>query len=274
MREQVTDCIQANTIYYDTSIELATKIKQAMLDFRGMMAAGNFSGMQEALHLCTPPNAMDQVDAIAWYIQYDYVRTLQQNIALLKYPFNRLVNATLPLNDSLAILGVAIEIYNELSGVSACLDWAASPYPIVDPFLYMRCTYVPFPDPYSTADSIWGANLPDYSEAYLLDPYCKAIFNITSVNGGLALQRKLGIDPGMLRATERLLFTEGLLDPVTFFEPKLEPSHSRNGSRVLYIDGAAHTADILAANATDSQGLMNARVITLNMLKEWLGYQS
>lgn len=265
--------VQANSVYYDTSIEVANKIRKAMLDFRDLMAAGNFSGMQEALHLCTAPNATNQVDAIAWNIQFDYVRILQLNIAIEGYLLDQTINATLALNDSLAILGAAIQIYNAAQAQS-CLDWADSPHPIVDPFLYIRCTYFPFPDPYSTADSIWGPNLPDYSEPHILDPYCKAVFNMSSVDGGLPLQRKLGVDLETLSETQRLLFTEGLTDPTTFFEPKFNPGSSRNGSRVLYIDKAGHTADIFAANATDSQSLTNARVITLNTLKEWLGYQS
>lgn len=270
---QVADYVQANQVYYDTSIEASNKIKNAMLDFRARMAAGNFANMQEALHLCSAPNATSQVNSIAYYILFSYVRTLQENIALQRYPLEQIVNATLALNDSLVILGTAVGISNAANGVT-CTDFNLPPWPIVDPFLYMRCTYFPFPDPYSTSDSIWGPVLPTYTEPHILDPYCRAVFNISSVDGGLPQQRKLGVDPDTLAQTQRLLFTVGLWDPTSFFELKFNPSASRNGSRVLYMDHTAHTADLLSANETDSQGLTEARAITLNTLKEWLGYQS
>lgn len=269
----MTDNVQANSVIYDTSIEAANKIKNAMLDFRARMAAGNFAGMQESLHLCSAPNATSQVDSITYYILFSYVRSLQQNIALQDYPLQQIINATLASNDSLSILGAAIEIFYASQDLT-CVTWDIPLWTTVDPFLYIRCTYFPFPDPYSTTDSIWGPVLPTYTEPHILDPYCKAVFNISSVDGGLPQQRILGVDPETLIQTQRLLFTAGSIDPSTFFEPAFNPSASRNGSRVLFMDGMAHTADLLKANETDSQGLTNGRAITLNTMKEWLGYQS
>lgn len=264
----------ANTVYYDVSVAAANKIKQAVSDFRYRMASGSFNGLQEALGLCSAPNATDQVDAIVYQMLMAYTVILQYNEWPKGYPFDQVINATLALNDSMAILNAALTSYNEFSGSTQnCTDWTAPLYPGVDPFLYIRCTFFPYPDAFSLPDSIWGPNLPNFTQQHLLDEWCLPIFNITSADGGLPQQRMLGVDLPTIEATERILITAGTFDPAASFEPRFLPNPNRNGSRVWYVDRASHTADLLSANETDGQGLIETRAMTLNTLKEWLGYQ-
>lgn len=263
--------IWANAVYYETSIAAANKIKQAVLDFRSRMASGNFAGLQDVLFLCSAPNATDQANAIVYQMMRAYIVTLQENSWIVGYPFNQVINVTLALNDSMAILDAALQIYAG-TNQQQCTDWATPQYPGVDPFLYIRHTYLPYPDGFTTPDSIWGPNLPNFQQEHLLDYACEPIFNRSWVDGGLPLQARLGIDQPTLEATERLLITLGTRDPAAYFEPYFPPNHSRNGSRVWMVDQGSHAADLIAADETDYQGLINARAMTLILLKEWLGY--
>lgn len=264
----------ANAMYYDASITAASKIRAAMDEIRGRLQSGQFDGLEQQLHLCSAPNSTVQSYDVLRRIADSYVRNVQYNVESYNYPFDRTINATLESNASMAIIGAAMQITIDWLDVP-CLDWVPQ-YKTGDPFLYLRCTCVPTFDTFSAPRSIWGGLLPDYSQRHLLDPYCTKSFGFQSVDGGEPLTRRLGLDDSTLQATERLLMTEGLLDPVTYFGPRFayRPGHTAEASRVLYIDRAGHTADGVKAADSDSEGLKNARAAVLNTLKAWLGRQA
>ena len=142
--------------------------------------------------------------------------------------------------------------------------------------MYIRCTELPYPQTWSTAQTIWGSIPPVLDPAKhqtrLLDPYCQAAFGINSTTGGVALQRKLGLDADTLARTQRLLIAEGLVDPTTALGPKSwVPGSSRNHSRIIYIGQSAHAEIIQPPTEDDSNALVEARLFVLNSIKGWLG---
>jgi hypothetical protein len=169
-----------------------------------------------------------------------------------------------------------IKITNEWRP-APCFDWDPG-YATGGPYQYLQCTYLPQLNGFTSNSSIWGVNSPDlFIEASkghtrLLDPWCMAAFNISSVDGGPEYQRSLGLDLNTIKATPRLLLTAGLLDPVTAAgTPAWYPGqHTMEDSSVYYISGAAHAADLIAENEADSQGLNEARIAYVNIMKAWL----
>lgn len=145
-------------------------------------------------------------------------------------------------------------------------------YKNVDPFQYIRCTYYPYAGWFSSGETIWGPNLPDYKLKNLNDPYCQASFGFDAVNGGLAYQQELGLDQQSLENSTRLFVSMGMFDAISTQGPdSWNPGPSRDDSRVFFINQAAHTADMNAGQPTDSEALNLARRYELNSIKGWLG---
>ncbi|KUJ13345.1 uncharacterized protein LY89DRAFT_672563 [Mollisia scopiformis] len=202
-----------------------------------------------------------------------YASIVQGNYASTKYPFQQTLNATLAANISLSAISSAISISNTVNK-APCLDWNPS-YSTSGTegraFTWLRCTQIPYPNPFSTAETIWGPILPDYTQAHLMDPYCQAAFNMSSIDGGAALQRKLGLDQYTLENTERLLMTEHLLDPIAAYGPlSWNPGSSRQRSRIMYIGQSAHAETLQPPARTDSEALVMARIYISNSIAEWL----
>jgi hypothetical protein len=150
-----------------------------------------------------------------------YTENLQNDLSAFGNPFQRLINATLSLPQDasyLEVLNVTNKIHNTFQPVT-CVDWDPY-YEAVDPYQYLHCTYLPQLNGYTANSSIWGLNSPSLflnssnGDQFLLGPWCKAAFNISSVQGGPAYQASLGLDTNTPQKTSRLLLTGGLLDPV------------------------------------------------------------
>jgi hypothetical protein len=208
-----------------------------------------------------------------------YTENLQNDLSAFGNPFQRLINATLslPQNASyLEVLNVTNEIHNTFQQ-AICVDWDPH-YETINPYQYLQCTYFPQMNGYTANSSIWGLNSPSLflnssnGDQSLLDPWCKAAFNISSVQGGPAYQASLGLDTNTLQKTSRLLLTGGLLDPVTSAgTPPWYPGQpTMEDSRVYLVQGAGHTADIIVEDPADSDGLKEARGAYLETMKAWL----
>ena len=216
---------------------------------------------------------------MAYKLMQQYLENLQNDISAFGNPFQRLINATLalPQNGSyLEVLNVTNDIHNTIQPVT-CVDWDPH-YEAVDPYQYLQCIYLPQLNGYTANSSIWGLNSPSLflnasnGDQSLLDPWCKAAFNISSVQGGPAYQVSLGLDTDTLQKTSRLLLTGGLLDPVTSAgtPPWYTGQRTMEDSRVYLVQGGGHTADIIVEDPADSDGLKEARRAYLETMKAWL----
>ncbi|KAF2101770.1 hypothetical protein NA57DRAFT_73210 [Rhizodiscina lignyota] len=257
-------------VYYDVSVEATAKIKSAMNDLRACLAAGKFQGMKEQLNLCYGPNSTEQnYDLLNW-IAGAYLQNLQYNLGIYDYPFYKTINATLETDNPMVMHGAAVKYFNEWNGVN-CSDWLPN-NTAVDPYGYMRCTYLPHFDQYAAPSSIWGPLLPDYTQKHLLDPMCTAAYGFQCVDGGEQFIRRIGLDTETVQSTDRLLLVENLMDPTTYIGMEFfYPGNQRNNSRVMLVDGSSHGADLLVSMESDSEGLKRARSAQLNTFKEWLG---
>jgi hypothetical protein len=208
-----------------------------------------------------------------------YTENLQNDLSAFENPFQRLINATLSLPQDASyveVLNVTNKIHNAFQPVT-CVDWDPH-YEAVNPYQYLQCTYFPQMNGYTANSSIWGLNSPSLflnssnGDQFLLDPWCKAAFNISSVQGGPAYQASLGLDTNTLQKTSRLLLTGGLLDPVTSAgtPPWYAGQPTMEDSRVYLVQGAGHTADIIVEDPADSDGLKEARGAYLETMKAWL----
>jgi hypothetical protein len=216
---------------------------------------------------------------VIYNVMATYIQTLQNSQSAYGKPFDRLINDTLafsPQAPYLALLNISVQTWNAISN-APCLDWKPH-FDAIDPYIYLQCTYLPQIDGYTASNSIWGLNSPSIfldptkGDKALLDPWRKAAFNMSSVQGGAAYQASLGLDQTTLQKTSRLLLTGGLFDPVTAAgtPPWYPGQHSMDDSRVYLVQGGAHTSDIIAENVTDSDGLKEARVAYSNIMKAWL----
>lgn len=216
------------------------------------------------------------MDSVIQLVVNAYTSMTQFNYAKLDFPLYQTINATLAQNDSMAVLGAAINISlpvtGHVNGNGRCLDWERN-LAAVDPFTYMVCTYFPSNGfMYSRPSSIFGAYLPDMTKKSVNSDVCQEAFGIEASVGGNDLRRKMGVDSHTLQNTPRLLLSEGLMDPVTYAgaTPWL-PGSDRNHSRVLYISEGVHGSDTQPTTELDPQAVVQARIYELNSMKEWLG---
>lgn len=205
-----------------------------------------------------------------------YVQNLQLNLSPFDFPFQKTINATLAANSSLSVLASAVQIFLDFNGLP-CHD-SVPHYKAVDPYLYLRCNYLPHIDGYTRASSIFGPTLPDYTQRNILDPWCRASFNISAVNGGTDFIRQLGLDDETLRTTKRIFMSYGLLDPVSSTGPR-EGFNLAGGdvdeNKIYWIQGAAHAAEFIKEDVKDSEGLREVRRAEIETIKMWLsGHES
>lgn len=229
--------------------------------------------------MCKAPTSQKDGDYLAYTLMESYVENLQYDFPAYGNPFQQLLNSTLSLPQDasyLEILNVTTQIQNTYRP-SPCLDWDPH-FDAVSSYQYLQCKYLPQLNGYTANSSIWGLNSPSLfldasnGDTNLLDPWCKAAFNISSVQGGPAYQQQLGLDLNTLQNTSRLLLTAGLLDPVTAAgtPPWYPGQHTMEDSRVYMVQGGAHTADIIAEDPADSDGLREARAAYVEVMKAWL----
>ncbi|KAK5236605.1 hypothetical protein LTR47_002556 [Exophiala xenobiotica] len=261
-------------VYNDYSNDAATIIQHGMTELKNLLTAGKFAGLQEQLHLCSAPDSTNQTHDVLAAVLKAYLINAEENSWHNNYPLYATINATLAANTSLAAVGAAVSIYNAVEG-QKCLNFDPG-YANGGPFMWLRCTQIPYPQSWSAAGSIWGLIAPivdpTRNQTRLLDPYCQAAFGINSTGGGDGLQRQLGLDQDTLAATQRLLVTEGLLDPTTGLGPSSwYPGTSRNHSRIIYVGESAHTEVMNPPSPKDSDALVEARIFVLNSIKQWLG---
>ena len=141
------------------------------------------------------------------------------------------------------------------------------------PFLYMVCTYVPYPiHIYTTAESIFGPLLPDFTTPRVNDADCQKAFGMNSIASGVEYQRHLRLDQHSLETSTHMFFTEGTMDPITALGPNIWwTKPNRDLSRVYIVSGGAHGSETLPPVPLDSAAVNETRVAQLNTIKEWLG---
>ena len=228
------------------------------------------NGLQEQLHLCAKPNSTADADDVLFAVLQAYITSVQTDYPRNGYPFQKIINATLAAISPLSAIGAAVAIHNTVTSAK-CLPWDFQSY-LYGPFLYLRCTQIPFLSQYTAANSLWGPILPDYTQEHLLDPYCQASFGIKSIDGGEALQRKLGLDPYTLQNTPRLLIAQNMIDPTTSTGPdSWNPGPSRNDSRVMFNSHSSHVEATFPSDPLDSDALVQARKCIMSNIKGWLG---
>lgn len=186
------------------------------------------------------------------------------------------INATLALNDSLAIVSAPIPFNLHIDGTScSALSTAREGIYTRNPFDYAICTYIPYPRTlYTRAQSIFGSYPPDFSAQNINQARCQGMWGIDAVDGGLEHQQAIRIDKATLEKASRILISEGLYDPITALGVGLSawlPSVDRNTSRVLFISQGSHGPEFLMPNASDPQAVTEAREYEVNSIKEWLG---
>ena len=236
-----------------------------------MLIVGNYTGLQSALRLCTAPKSPDEDTNLLTAIVTGYIVNAQNDFAVFKYPFTQTINASLAAPDPLSAIGAAMDLYNTVNQAK-CVDWNSISR-LKGPFNYIRCTQYPYPGAYSGASSIWGKVISKgFSMSHVRDWECQQAFNISSIAGGVALQKALKIDQATIVNTSRILITEGLTDPTTAVGPdSWLPSGDRNHSRIMWIGQSAHGEVDRRSATTDRTALQEARVYVTNSMKGWLG---
>ncbi|KAF2100140.1 hypothetical protein NA57DRAFT_75640 [Rhizodiscina lignyota] len=260
----------ASQVTSEISALAASRIKQAFVDIREMVKTGNVSGLQEALHLCTPVKSAEQASIIPFGLFGLFTENIQNNRPSFGSPGSLTIETALNSSDSLEILGTITKAFILWNGYpSNCFPYEDQPRTL---FSWIQCTYLPYSSPYSTEDSIFGAFLPDYSHPLSLDPTCLSGWNMTSNPGGPDYQRRIRVDQETIDTTERLILSENTWDPVMSIGPdNIFPPFGTNGSRMYFISYTSHIEDILVDMPTDGVWLRNARKFYLETFKEWLG---
>lgn len=240
--------------------------------FLTLAKLGNFDGLQSTLQLCTQPNSTQDLNSVLLAILAGYTTIAQDDYAFFNYPFLQSINATTNATDPISAIGAAMALYNSVQA-QECVRWDP-PYTAKGPFWYLRCTQIPYANPSTHADSIFGEIIaePSVNATHYLDPYCQAGLGIDSIDGGTALQEELKLDDATLQNTERLLVVEGLIDPTTGLGPtSWLPGSSRNHSRIMWVGQSGHGEVGRRPASTDSTALTEARLYIINSMKGWLG---
>lgn len=196
--------------------------------------------------------------------------SLQLNFARLGRPFNQLLFMVEKAASPVSAIADAISIQTKNNGVD-CLDWRP-PYELGGPFLWLRCTQIPYPDPFSSADSIFGSIPPDMTKKHILDPYCQPSFGIDSIEGGPQLYERLKLDDASLKNATRLIVGQGLMDPGVPLGPgSWFAGSSIDASRSLFISESSHVEPGYRADPADSPATSYAREAMFNYLEAWSG---
>lgn len=136
--------------------------------------------------------------------------------------------------------------------------------------MWLRCTQIPYPDPFSTAGSIFGSIPPDMSKKHILDPYCQPSFGIDSIEGGSELQARLKLDQASLKNGTRMVVAQGLMDPGTPLCPgSWFTSSSVDASHNIFISESSHVEPLFRADPGESPATSYAREALFNYLEAW-----
>lgn len=223
--------------------------------------------MQKSLALCTAP-AANQTSELLQNLMANIIVSEQMNFARLGRPFNQMLFSVEKAASHIGSIADAAKVQMTINGAD-CLEWRA-PYHLGDPFLWLRCTQIPYPDPFSTADSIFGSIPPDFSKKHLLDPFCQPSFGIESIEGGPELQRRLKLDDASLKNATRLAVGQGLQDPGVPLGPgSWYSGSSPDASRNMFISESSHVEPGYRADPADSPATSYAREALFNYLKAW-----
>lgn len=174
-------------------------------------------------------------------------------------------------------LAAASKIGNQISG-QTCGDWnsQARGGGQTIPFAWILCTYFPYTDNvFTSSSSIFGAYLPDTTTNNVNDQLCQSSFGIPAVSAE-GIREKYKITQPQLEGLARIIFAEGMVDPVTALGPS--PFYVGNGeglsesekAKMIFISGTGHGEDLFAEFPNDSSALKSARRAELESIKEWL----
>jgi hypothetical protein len=126
--------------------------------------------------------------------------------------------------------------------------------------------------PLSSAKSIFGEILPDYSAKGVQDPLCKASFGIQSAEGGHSLQERLKLDDVSLQNTKRLIVVQGLPDPGASLGPRSwHTGASRDTSRNMFVSDSTHAEMGIKDNFGETEANRRALKVVENYLIDWYG---
>ncbi|KAF2661116.1 hypothetical protein K491DRAFT_477184 [Lophiostoma macrostomum CBS 122681] len=276
--------MQLSNIYYDESIEAASKVQAAMLQFASCVAGQNCSEALPGLNFCgTTPNATEfaKLYAVA-SANYRFIPEFNYPIAAAyswSYPFQHLINATLNATSAGESIRIPLAMVNAQKDLSQCVNWNSTNImsgsginvPVSESWDYLTCQYFPtqniaFPS---------GSILPTYAATGPI-PTCpqkrfeSAIYNQSNEKW----QEYLSTDTPTLDKTTRLVIFQSGYDRVAGIGmPRLTLSEGREHSRVIFTAGLAHTSDSLPERTVPrgvQQELDIVRDTQLEILKSWL----
>lgn len=183
----------------------------------------------------------------------------------------KLVNATLQLNDPMKIVSTILTTYYPPS-LSPCIDWNSTesdnPTLEKEPFNYLLCNYFPL----SSNEIPNGTIFIPTSIQTESDPQtCKALYNLVPPTQDY-VEKTRRITRDDLVNEKRILFAYAEMDPTTGvgIEP-LPLTQDRNASRWMLTSLAAHGEESLASYPGDKPSVVHARQVQLQTIKEWLG---
>ncbi|TBU40389.1 serine carboxypeptidase S28-domain-containing protein [Dichomitus squalens] len=275
--------------YLRQSYTAFSRIKEAFSDVKSLVASGDEPTLAKELSLCQAPNVTDVADVVTfnyWLVgaydiltQFSFMPSYFHNVSGPVLPV--VINDTLSAPSPLAALNQTL--WHAYGGDAVavpsgkpCLDHTiALPSSIniaAVPFSWVRCNWVPLNNALDPR-GIWqiGAPLPPSAS----DPSagCKALWNVTTPPGA-AIKAKYRIADADLRASTRIIFSVGELDPTTSVAQNglgdAVGTDSDSAARV-FVAGGGHGQDLEQYDpGADWQSVVDARNIELNIIKGWL----
>lgn len=249
MSNSVLTVSQVSNVYYDSSTRAAEKIKDAMLIFQDCSNKGTCASDIPDFNFCSPQPDATEFRNLYHLTLFNYRYATQYNLPFAAiypqvYPLQVLINNTLAANSTGAVLRVTHQMMNNASIQSpTCTKWSNKTNldrevefsgPAME---FIKCKFFS-----SDMDFVPEGNLfPAQNGSGCLYPEAESK-EFQNTNDWWV--RHLGLTDKDLDETERLLIVHGSYDGTSATaNPKLTLSSYRNQSRVIIVDGTAHTED-------------------------------
>nr|POE88044.1 lysosomal pro-x carboxypeptidase [Quercus suber] len=243
---------------------------------------GDYTDLASELHLCSGPTAEDQYPALAFYLlnsfysiaQYNYNHPLGSGTA---FPLQHYINITSSNSTApLIALANAAEIANQMTN-QQCGEWNLNSRSggLTIPFAWILCTYFPYTElVFTTSTSIFGTHSPDPSVTNINEGLCQSSFGIPA-RAAEGIREEYNITRSDIESLTRVIFSEGLDDPVTAMGPSpfyggQGPLGQTENSKMILISRAGHGEDLFATTPLDSVALIAARRAEIEAIKEWI----
>ncbi|KAI1459646.1 serine carboxypeptidase S28-domain-containing protein [Annulohypoxylon moriforme] len=276
---------QASSILSQMSAKGAARVKRSFESIRRRISQNDLSNMKEQYNLCTQPRNTTEalyilqgfLTAFTYLCEFNFppFQVGQQNS--VPFPAEVAIKAIADLKAPFADeqpIRIGIDYYNQANG-QTCLDWSKPPRGGGQlPYSWARCHFLKHPDPYSTADSIFGLVAPDNKTNNVLDAQCQDDFKIDATDGGAALQAELKTSLKDIMGAERLIVSTGEWDSITGSTfPRWAPGPGADETKPFLVGKGAHVSDLIRESEYDRDGVKDARKAELEVMKGWLGIE-